>query len=108
VIDTLTEKPVPLAVLAREFPGRGGRPVHVDSLCRHARVGIRGIRLEVCYVGGTICSSREAMSRFIQAVTLARQGAPEQSRPVARSRTPKQRERAVCKASATLDRLLEE
>src|SRR4051812_43788931 len=44
---------------------RGKRP-HVATLYRWAQRGIRGIRLETIRVGGTLCTSAEAIQRFFQ------------------------------------------
>src|SRR5262249_17386918 len=47
------------------LPGRrGGRPPHVSCLFRGAKQGLRGVRLETLRVGGTLCTSKEALERF--------------------------------------------
>jgi hypothetical protein len=43
---------------------RGGRPAHVSNLYRWALDGLRGVKLETIRVGGTLCTSREALERF--------------------------------------------
>src|SRR3954454_156677 len=43
---------------------RGDRPPHVSCLFRWAKHGLRGARLETLRVGGTLCTSREALERF--------------------------------------------
>ena len=63
---------VPLRRLAREVPsGRIDGPVHPKTLGRWARFGLRGVRLEVTRVGGTVCSSRAALMRFFERLTVA-------------------------------------
>jgi hypothetical protein len=64
-IDPLTEQTIPLAEAARRLPRlRAGRPVSPTTLWRWAAHGLRGVRLEVVRVGGTTCTSVEALRRF--------------------------------------------
>jgi hypothetical protein len=48
---------------------RGGKRVHIATLHRWANDGYRGVTLEVIRVGGTLCTSREALQRFCEALT---------------------------------------
>jgi hypothetical protein len=69
-INTLTETVVPFAEAARRLPRlRGDRPVNPATLWRWASSGLRGVVLETCRVGGTRCTSLEALSRFFAALT---------------------------------------
>ena len=45
-------------------PRRGGRPPHASCLFRWAKGGLRGVRLETMRVGGTLCTSKQALERF--------------------------------------------
>jgi hypothetical protein len=76
VIDITNEDLKPLADAAAEWVPRRrrGRKCHVSTLYRWATAGCRGIRLETIQVGGTCCTSREALQRFFEALTLARGG----------------------------------
>jgi len=47
-------------------PCRGGRKLSLSTLYRWANRGLRGVRLETIQVGGTVCTSREALQRFFQ------------------------------------------
>ena len=58
---------------------RGDRPPHVSCLFRWAKHGLRGVRLETLRVGGTLCTSREALERFFAG--LAELDGPNASRP---------------------------
>lgn len=61
------ESLIPLTDAARLMPcRRGGRPTHVSTLFRWTTRGLRGIRLEYVQVGGTKCTSREALGRFFE------------------------------------------
>ena len=90
--DLLSEKLYPIPILARDIPGRGGNPIHPGSMERWARMGVRGVRLEVALVGGQLTTSKEAVTRFIERVTAARMGLGD---PIPRpTRTARQRQRA--------------
>jgi hypothetical protein len=48
---------------------RGGKRINVSTLYRWASCGYRGVKQEVVRVGGTLCTSREALQRFCEALT---------------------------------------
>ena len=48
---------------------RGKRP-HVATLYRWAQRGLRGVRLETIRVGGTLCTSVEAIQRFFERLSI--------------------------------------
>ncbi len=83
MIDIATEQPIPLLEAARlAGPLRNGRPPHPDTIARWGRIGVRGIRLELILVGGTRCTTREAMQRFFDALTeQATLSSPPRSAP---------------------------
>jgi hypothetical protein len=60
----------------------------VATLYRWAQTGIRGIRLETIMVGGTRCTSTEALQRFFDMITAA-------CEPVAPSLPPKPRRKQI-------------
>ncbi len=73
MIDTTVERPYPLDLIPEEqVPGRGGRKVHIRTLESWISRGIRGIYLESIMIGGIICTSLQALSRFHVAVTEAK------------------------------------
>jgi uncharacterized protein DUF1580 len=45
---------------------RSGRHPHPATLYRWATEGLRGVRLETIQVGGTLCTSIEALQRFFE------------------------------------------
>lgn len=70
MIDTTKEVPIPLAPAARHLPPlRSNRPVSPSTLWRWAKRGLRGVCLEIIHVGGTVCTSREALQRFFAALS---------------------------------------
>jgi hypothetical protein len=65
-----------LAVAAAELPRRRrGRKTHVATLYRWAKTGCRGVVLETIQIGATKCTSREALERFFEKLTLLARGA---------------------------------
>jgi Protein of unknown function (DUF1580) len=68
-IDPLNEDTFPFAEAARRLPRlRGNRPVNPATIWRWASHGLRGVRLETVRIGGTICTSSEALRRFFAAL----------------------------------------
>ena len=97
MIDPSTETLISLIDAARSLPARrrGKRP-HVSCAYRWTKTGCRGVILESIQVGGTRCTSKEALARFMEALTY---GA---DRPAVRS--PVKRRRAAERAVEALVR----
>jgi hypothetical protein len=72
MIDIALEQVVSLTSATKLLPQRrkGARP-NVATLYRWAQQGVRSIRLETIMVGGTRCTSTEALQRFFDAITAA-------------------------------------
>lgn len=97
MIDPNAESLISLSEAAGLLPRRrAGKNVHVSCCYRWTKTGCRGVVLESIQVGGTRCTSREALARFMEALTF---GA---DRPAVRS--PIKRRRAAEKAIAELER----
>jgi hypothetical protein len=96
--DIGAEAPITLRQAARLLPRRrAGRPAHVSTLYRWALRGLRGVTLETIQIGGTLCTSREALQRFFARLSRA-QPAPAQA-------TTALRRRAVQRADEELDQI---
>jgi len=91
-IDLEHEQPIDLKHAARLPALRvNGRTRHIASLYRWASpAGCRGVRLETVVIGGTTCTTSEAVARFI-----ARLSQPQQRE---RSETPAERRRRLSQA----------
>ena len=63
------ERTSELASLIERVSPRGGRKAHVSTLYRWSDAGCKGIRLEAIQIGGTRCTSAEALQRFFSALT---------------------------------------
>ena len=65
-----SETVITLGEACRRMPRRrAGRPAHPSTLYRWADEGLRGLRLETIRVGGTLCTSVEALQRFFDGLT---------------------------------------
>ena len=107
MIDLQRETVVTLPEACRKLPTIDGRKMHVSTLWRWARKGVRGIHLEHIYLGRRLCTSEEALTRFVNALaetdaTLG--GSSSQDSPVLGTRTPQNhRARAIAEAEASLE-----
>ena len=78
-IDPTIETLRSFAEAARRLPAlRGGKPVNPTTLWRWTTRGVRGpggapVRLDAIKVGGTTCTSDEALARFFRALSLGDQ-----------------------------------
>jgi len=100
MIDPLNETIISLPDAARSCPKRrGGKRVHTSCFNRWTTTGCKGIILESIQVGGTRCTSREALARFFEALTSASPRAPS-----LKLRSPVRRQRAADAAVRELQR----
>lgn len=95
MIDITSETVVSLTEATQHLPRRrkGKRP-NVATIYRWAQVGCKGVRLEIVQVGGTKCTSLEALQRFCDRLT-------NPTAPTT-STTPRQRQRQIDAADAEL------
>jgi len=71
-IDPNSETLISLSQAAKLLPRRRrGKKPHVSCLYRWTTAGCRGVILESIQVGGTRCTSKEALARFFEALTYA-------------------------------------
>jgi hypothetical protein len=93
---SLTEELRSLTNATKLLPSRrGDRRTHVSCLFRWAKHGLRGVRLETIRVGGTLCTSREALERFF--ASLAALDGPKAD--VTRAETPARRQGEIAEAA---------
>jgi Protein of unknown function (DUF1580) len=72
MIDHQTETVFPLTEGPARLPRRrGGRRINVATLYRWSTRGLRGVVLETLQVGGTRCTSAQALQRFFDRLTTA-------------------------------------
>ena len=70
MIDPNQETLLSLTQTAKELPvRRGGKRAHVSCVYRWTKAGCKGVILESIQVGGTRCTSREALARFFDRLT---------------------------------------
>lgn len=95
MIDIQNETVVSFMEASKHLPRRrAGKRPHVATLYRWVQHGVRGVKLEGIQVGGTLCTSLEALQRFCERCT------DPSSRPP--SSTSQSREREIKKAEAEL------
>jgi Protein of unknown function (DUF1580) len=71
-IDPNAESLLCLTEAAKSLPSRrAGKRPHVSCLYRWSTSGCKGMILESIQIGGTRCTSREALARFFAALTQA-------------------------------------
>lgn len=68
MIDLQSEGLLSLADAAKALPRINGRRIHVSTLWRWSRKGVRGVRLEHVRLGHRVCTSLEALNRFAKAL----------------------------------------
>src|SRR4051794_26071708 len=103
-IEISAESVITLANAAEALPRRrGGRKTHVSTLYRWATIGCRGVQLETIQIGATRCTSREALQRFFERLSLPTQAGavgvgPASPSPLGSRRTLAQRQKASAEA----------
>jgi hypothetical protein len=106
---TLEENLMPFPDAAAIVPRRRGRrKTHVSTFYRWSTIGCRGIVLETIQIGGTRCTSREALQRFFERLSEVRQTAAvgdRQPSPLAGRRTLAERNRQSTEAGRKLAEL---
>ena len=81
MIDSISETILTLTQAADDLPRRRrGRKTHVSTIYRWAAAGCRGVCLETIQIGATRCTSREALQRFFERLSLGNQvGTPSEA-----------------------------
>jgi len=70
MIDISTEEVLTFSEACKRIPSRRrGKAPNIATLYRWTNQGIRGVRLEYVMVGGTRCTSVEALQRFFDRLT---------------------------------------
>lgn len=97
--DITLEDLLALADVPNELPERrGGRKPHISCVYRWSTTGCKGIRLETIQIGGTRCTSRQALSRFFKALSEISGLAPKEPS----GKTPAARARSIASAEQEL------
>ncbi len=107
MIDILSEDVLTLDEARRLMPGRGpGVAMSQATIYRHASEGVRGIRLETLACGGRLVTSRQALRRWVEAVTEARRAGRKAPTSEPPARTEGERQRASEAAARELDAMM--
>jgi hypothetical protein len=98
MIDPFGETLLSLSEAARLIPRRrAGKKCNIATIYRWTADGCKGVKLESVQVGGSRCTSREAIARFFDALT-SKAGVC----PTIPTRTQSQRDRASERAAKAL------
>ena len=74
MIDIAKETLILFSDLPKHLPKRGKKDIHLSACYRWKNQGIAGVRLETVFIAGNRWSSIEALNRFWQRVTEAKDG----------------------------------
>jgi hypothetical protein len=101
MIDSQTETILTFADAAKTLPKRrAGKKPNIATFYRWISQGVKGIRLEYIVIGGTRCTSREALQRFFDRLTeLAESGRAPIPQP---AKLSAQRQREIAAAEKRL------
>ncbi len=91
-----SEELMSLTDVTRNLPKIGGKRLRHATVSRWCRKGCLGVRLEHVRIGGRVCTSREAVARFIERMTAAGVLGPNVTKP----NTGKQRARRTADVKA--------
>jgi hypothetical protein len=97
-IDAFAESVISFSEASRLLPKRrGGRKVHVSCLYRWSQAGLRSesgmtVRLETVQIGGTRCTSKEALQRFFDRLQDRRLPEVSPEIPTMRTRSKQMRD----------------
>lgn len=92
-----------LADAAKKLPAFNGKHVHTSTLWRWCITGVRGIRLEHVRVGARICTSVQALSRFMNRLAEAHETPSDCQNDGSSSEDEKSRLKVADDACAALD-----
>ena len=106
-IDVKTENLITLTQATKLLPPTGGKRIHISTLWRWCKKGLKGINLEYIRTGSKIITSQEAMQRFFDTVTKLDETQQQHSsqKPVYmrnKSRSEKSRQRQIENANNIL------
>jgi hypothetical protein len=103
MIDLAAEHVLTLSQAAKHVPKRRGKHAHSSTIYRWATGGCRGVKLEAVRIGGTICTSVEAVQRFIDRLTAGDKGLQQSAQPYICPHQIRTRERQIAAAEQHLD-----
>ena len=104
MIDTSKEELLSMSQAAKACPKVDGKRPHSSSIWRWVKKGVKGVRLEHVCVGRRICTTREALARFMH--ELAQAPPPPCRYEVLqkpKTRTETQRDQAMARARRSLE-----
>ena len=102
-IDPTSESLLSLTQATKGLPRRRrGKKPHISTLYRWSTAGCRGVVLETVQIGGTRCTSKEALGRFFRKLT--QNSGLESGQPETPLRKQRRRRREIDAAVRQLER----
>jgi hypothetical protein len=98
-----TEQVFTFAELAKRLPRVGEKRIHVSTLHRWCRKGVRGVCLEFRMLGGRIVTSLEAVDRFSATLAQVTERQPRRAPRQPATRSASQRESEIARATRVLE-----
>ena len=100
----MTSDLLTLSQAAKQLPRVNGKRIHVSTLWRWCRKGLKGIRLEYSRVGRTIMVSDAALNRFFMSLAQAdaEQADSNNYKPRPKRRRPGNRQESIDQANDVL------
>lgn len=106
MVNIKTEKLITLNQAAKLLPAVGGKRIHISTLWRWCKKGLRGIYLEYLRTGSKIVTSQEALQRFFDECTrldeIGQQSIYKPTRIKNKTRSEKSRQREIENANKVL------
>ena len=103
MIDPNTESLLSFTEATKGLPRRrAGKKVHLSCLYRWSTNGCKGVVLETIQIGGTRCTSREALARFFRRLTKNNRSSA--GRPETPRRQSRRRQRKITAAVRQLEK----
>ena len=74
MIDVTSETLILPTEVTKVLPKQKGKKTNLSTIYRWMQTGVSGVRLEYVCVGGTRFTSKQALNRFFQRITIAKGG----------------------------------
>lgn len=86
MIDITNEKLIPLGKVPNQLPKQSnGKKIHISTVYRWVKRGLRGVYLETATIGGTTYTSIEALQRFSDRLSKS-EHSPTENKTLTKSR----------------------
>ncbi len=100
-IDIACDELIPIREVPKRLPKKPcGKRIHISAVYRWMQKGVRGVKLDFVFIGGTRYTSVEALQRFVDRLSMNDRGIPRES-------TPRRRQMEIDTAAREAKRILD-